>query len=166
MGSRLREQKTFEAIASPTQVLRVRMKTTGLLLFAFVAVLLAGCSSPVATRKVVSLDGFQHIFVERRLNDNNHLDDYLVAELKRLGRDATSGPITMLPTEGVDAVLSYDARWEWDFKTYLIECNVVLRKAYTDKKLAEGRYYRPSIRSSDIGSVVHDLLGSLFAPGK
>ena len=42
--------------------------------------LLAGCSS-VGTRKVMPLDRFQRIFVERRLNDNQGLDAIFVAEL-------------------------------------------------------------------------------------
>jgi hypothetical protein len=124
--------------------------------------LLAGCSS-VSARKVVSLDRFQHIFVEERLNDNNHISDLLVAELRRLGRDASSGPLTMLP-QNADAVLSYDTRWTWDFHTYLIELNVELRTAHSDKKVADGRYYQPSIKTKSPEAVIHEVLTRMFAP--
>jgi hypothetical protein len=124
--------------------------------------LLAGCSS-VSARKVISLDRFQRIFVEERLNDNNHISDLLVAELRRLGRDASSGPLTMLP-QNADAVLSYDTRWTWDFHTYLIELNVELRTAHSDKKVADGRYYQPSIKTKSPEAVIHEVLARMFAP--
>ncbi|MEI6464408.1 MAG: hypothetical protein WCQ89_06765 [Verrucomicrobiota bacterium] len=125
-----------------------------------VCLVLAGCSS-VSTRKIIPLDRFQRIFVERRLNDNQKLDEIFVAELRRLGREATSGPITMIP-EKVDAVLTYDARWEWDFKTYLIDLNIEVHTYPAHKKLADGRYYQPSIRTKHPTEVIHDLLAPLF----
>src|SRR6476661_1271857 len=99
---------------------------------------LTGCSS-VSARKVIPLDRFQHIFVEQRLNENHHVDELFVAELRRLGRDASAGPRTMMP-ENTDAVLTYDARWEWEFKTYLIELNLELHAVHPPKKLADARY--------------------------
>jgi hypothetical protein len=123
--------------------------------------LLAGCKS-ASTRKVMALDGFQRIFVERRLNDNHRLDEVFVAELRRLGRESSSGPRTMMP-ENADAILTYDARWTWDFKTYLIELNVELHTARTGKKLADGRYYQPSLRTKPPEEVVRGILTPLFA---
>ena len=131
----------------------------------FVPLLLAllvvpGCST-VSTRKVMPLDGFRRIFVERRLNDNHHVDEEFVAALRRLGREASSGPLTMMP-ENTDAVLTYDARWEWEFKNYLIELNLEVHTAHTHKKLADARYYQPSIVPKAPADVIHDLLIQLF----
>jgi hypothetical protein len=119
-----------------------------------------GCSS-VSTRKIVPLDRFQRIFVERRLNDNHHLDAYFVAELRRLGREASSGPLTMMP-ERTDALLTYDARWEWDFKTYLIELNFELHTIYPRKKLADARYHQASIKTKTPPKVIRELLVTLL----
>src|SRR5258708_3477617 len=121
---------------------------------------LSGCSS-VSARKVMPLDRFQHIFVEQRLNENHHVDELFVAELQRLGRDASSGPRTMMP-ENTDAVLTYDTRWEWEFKTYLIELNLELYAVHPHKKLADARYYQPSVVTKPPTEVVHDLLVQLF----
>lgn len=137
------------------------MKPFALALFLTSTLLVAGCST-VNTRKVMPLDRFQRIFVERRLNDNQGLDAVFVAELRRLGREASSGPRTMMP-EKTDAVLTYDARWEWDFKTYLIDLNIELHTVPAGKKLADGRYYQPSIRTKHPSEVIHDLLTPLFA---
>lgn len=136
------------------------MKPLALGLLLLGSLLLAGCSS-VSTRKVMPLDRFQRIFVERRLNDNQGLDAVFVAELRRLGREASSGPRTMMP-EKTDAVLTYDARWEWDFKTYLIDLNLEVHAVPSGKKLADGRYYQPSIRTKHPADVIRDLVTPLF----
>lgn len=108
------------------------------------------------------LDRFERIFVERRLNENNHLDELFVAGLRRLGREASSGPMTMMP-EKTDAVLTYDARWQWDFRTYLIELNFELHTVHPRKKIADARYHQPSIRTKRPEAIVHELLEKLFS---
>jgi opacity protein-like surface antigen len=136
------------------------MKAIFTLVAAAAAILLAGCST-ASVRKPVRLDSYQHIFVEQRLNENQHLDEMMVDELKALGRDASSGPLTMMP-DNADAVLSYDARWNWDFKTYLLELNLSLRAAHSNKKLADARYYQPSLRTKAAPAIVHELIVSMF----
>jgi len=125
------------------------------------AALLDGCSS-MSTRKVVDLSAFKHVYVVRGLTDDHHVDELFVHELQTLGHESSSGPLTMLP-ENADAILLYQDRWEWDFKSYLIELDVELRTARTDKKLADGRYYQPSPKTRSPAAVVHDLLAPLFA---
>lgn len=122
---------------------------------------LTGCSS-VSTRKVMPLDGFRRIYVEQRLNDNHQLAELLAAELRRLGCEASSGPLTMMP-ETTEAVLTYDDRWTWDFRSYLIEFNLELHTARSNKKLADARYYQPSIKTRSPAEVIHELLPPLFA---
>jgi hypothetical protein len=122
--------------------------------------LLTGCSS-VSARKVMALDSFQHVFVEERLNDNQRLHDLFVAELRRIGRQASSGPRTMMP-ENADAILTYDARWQWDFKTYLIELNVELHAVRGRKKLADARYHQPSPRPKAPAGVVREIVARMF----
>ena len=128
------------------------------------AILLAtcgGCTTSASARKVIALDRFQRIYVETRLNENHHLDQVFVAELRRLGREASSGPLTMMP-EKTDAVLTYDARWEWDFKNYLIELTFELHTIHPRKKIADARYHQPTIRTKPPEDVVRDLFGRLF----
>lgn len=124
------------------------------------ALLLGGCSA-VSSRQVVALDQFQRFYVERRLNENNHLDELIAAELQRQGRIAASGPRTMMP-ENTDVVVTYDARWTWDFKTYLIELNLELHTVFPSKKLADARYYQPSLRPKSPADAVRELISRLF----
>lgn len=141
-----------------------RLETVRLFILIFGLLLsgtLAGCSS-VSARKIIPLDRFQRIFVERRANENHRLDELFVAELRKLGREASSGPLTMMP-ENTDALLTYDARWEWDFKNYLIELNLELHTAHSRKKLADGRYHQPSIVPLPPAEAIRRILVPLFA---
>jgi hypothetical protein len=124
------------------------------------AALLAGCTT-ASTRKVMDLAPFKHIYVVHRLADDRHIDELFVAELKRLGHEASCGPLTLLP-DHADAILTYTDRWEWDFKSYLIELSLEIRTARTEKKLADGHYYAPSPKSRPPAEIVRELLGPLF----
>jgi hypothetical protein len=124
--------------------------------------LLTGCTTTVSARKVVPLDSFKRIYVERRLNENYHLDEIFAAELQRLGYEASSGPLTMMP-EKTDAILTYDARWQWDFKTYLIELNLELHTSHSHKKLADANYHQPTIKPRPPEEVVREMLHRLYA---
>ncbi len=126
--------------------------------------LVSGCASG-STRQVVSLDAFRHIYVEQRQSDNNRVDQMIVAELQRLGRTASSGPMTMMP-DNTDAIVTYNDRWEWDFKTYLIELTIEVHTAKTRKKLADGRYHQPTLKTKPAAAVVSELLVPLFGSGK
>ena len=134
--------------------------STATFLLLLAALLLAGCSS-ISTRKVIDLAPFKHIYVVHRLTDDHHLDELFVRELQSRGHDASSGPITMLP-DNADAILTYEDRWAWDFKSYLIELDIDLRTARTDKKLADGRYNQPTIKTKPPAEVIHELLVSLM----
>ncbi len=130
-------------------------------LLAFAA-LLAGCATSISARKVMPLDEFKRIFVVAPPNENHHLDELMAAELRRLGKDASSGPQTMMP-ENTDAVLTYTDVWTGDFHRALLELNVELFTTRGHKKLADGRYYQPSITTKSPDEVVRDLLPRVFA---
>lgn len=125
------------------------------------ALSLVGCAS-VETRKIIDLTPFKHVFVEHLLTDDKRVDETIVTELNHLGYVASSGPLTMMPDDA-DAVLSYEDRWEWDFRSYMIEFNVTVRTARTKKKLADGHYYQPTPNSKSPAEVVSKVLTPLFA---
>lgn len=133
-----------------------------LILLSLLASLTAGCSTSSSARKVMPLDRFQRFYVEKRLNDNHRLDELFVAELKRLGREASSGPLTMMP-EKIDVLLTYDARWEWDFQNYMIDLSFELHNVHPRKKLADANYRQPTIRPKEPAEVIREQLGKLFA---
>jgi len=135
------------------------MKTLVLLLAA--CALLAGCSSE-STHQVADYSSVHRIFVEHQLTDNHRIDELIAAELKTLGYDATSGWPTMMPEVGVDAVITYQDRWAWDFKSYLIELHLEMHANFTNKPLATGSYHQASAYTKSPAEVVHEIVAPLF----
>ena len=121
---------------------------------------LAGCSS-LSTHQETDLGAIRHIYVEHRLTDNHHIDELIVGELKARGYDASSGPLTMLP-DGVEAIITYEDRWTWDFKSYLIDLNLEMRANFTSKPLANGHYHQASAMTKPPADVVHAIIEPLF----
>ena len=122
--------------------------------------LLAGCSS-LDTHQAADYSHYRRIYVEHRLTDNHRIDELITAELKSRGYDASSGPLTMMP-DNTEAILTYADRWQWDFKSYLIDLDVELRANFTDKPLAHGHYHQASAATKSPESVVRTILEPLF----
>lgn len=135
------------------------MKLLPLLLL---AALVAGCSSTrTITAPRADLSGMKRIYVERQLADDHHLNDMIVAELKRLGREASTGPLTMMP-EHVDAIVTYSDDWAWDFHSYLSALNIQVRNTRNDQIIASGisRHASPFPKSAE--QMVHEIFSALF----
>ncbi len=138
----------------------------GILLFVLglFGLAVAGCQSVTTNRNpAVDLNRYQHFFVERPVAENNHLDELIAEELRRLGRDATSGPPTMKP-DNTDAIVTYNGRWTEDFKKYMIDLHIDVKDARTDKPLTTGRYYQPSLFTKAPAEMIHEVLAPLFGP--
>jgi hypothetical protein len=126
------------------------------------ALLLTACST-VATHKNPKgdLSKYQHFYVEARLGDDHGLDEIIVRELHGMGYQASSGPLTMKPND-VDALIFYQDRWEWDFKTYLIEFNLTVRDARKDLVLATGSSGHRSMLPKTPADMIHEVLVPIF----
>jgi hypothetical protein len=125
--------------------------------------LLTGCSSVQTHRNPgVDLARYQRFYVEHRLTDDRHLDEMIVARLHELGREASFGPLTMMP-EDTQVVVTYEDAWAWDFKNYLIELNIQFRSARKDRGLAYGGYRQPSMITKSPEEVVSLILTPLFS---
>ena len=134
------------------------------LLFALLA-FLAGCSTvDTLTAPKADLAHYHRVFVETRLNDNNGIDQRIANELNRLGYTASSGHLTEMPPDS-ELVVTYDARWEWDFRQYLIELRVTVRPAGNFTTLASGRYFHPGLTARTPDAMVQELLAPIF-PGR
>jgi hypothetical protein len=127
------------------------------------AVLLGGCAQ-LSTRALPKSDvgSYKHVFVEQRLADNYGVADAMAKELRDMGYDASSGALTMKPADA-ELIVSYDDMWAWDFNTYMVEFDVQVRAAHTDKILAVGHYYRPSmVFGHPPAAMIRELLAKLF----
>ncbi len=140
----------------------LRVGTKAILALAGAAVL-AGCSHLV-TRALPKADigHYKHVFVEHRLADSYGIADEMARQLREMGFDASAGALTMMPSDA-EIVVSYEDMWTWDFNTYMIEIDVQVRNARTDKIMAVGHYYRPSmVFGHPPEAMIHELLAKLF----
>jgi hypothetical protein len=123
---------------------------------------LGACSSLETHRNPqADLSHLKRFYVERRLSDDHHVDEAIVDGLKALGFEASSGPLTMMP-DGVDALVSYEDVWAWDFKTYLIQLNIGFENPNSGRPLAAGTYRQPSVITKEPSQVVRQILRPLF----
>ena len=133
-------------------------------LLAFAAAsILAGCTQ-LSTRSLPNseIGHYKRIFVEQRLVDNYGVAEAMARELRAMGYDASAGALTMMPSNA-ELIVSYDDMWTWDFNTYMIEFDVQVRSARTDKILAMGHYYRPTmVFGHPPAAMIRELLAKLF----
>jgi hypothetical protein len=127
------------------------------------AVLLLGACTHLNTQVDPSAHITQrsHIFVEHRLADGRGIDQVIVAELQRLGYDASAGPLTMMP-DNTDAIIAYEDTWTFDFTTYLLELDVAVRDPHTGKQIALNHYTHPSIFGTDPTRIVAKVIDPIF----
>lgn len=126
-----------------------------LLILAFFS---AGCASKTAhLNPSLKLSQYKRIYVEKRLNDNNATDALIAAELRRRGFDASYGHLTMMPRD-TEVIITYDARWTWDFRSYLIELNITANTAHSNKPIATGSYRQPGIVPKEPAEMIAVLI--------
>jgi len=144
------------AIRMPGKPTRALIALAGLLL-------LAGCSQ-ITTRSLPNskIGNQKHIFVERRLADNFGVAEEIARQLRAMGYDASFGALTMMPP-GTELVVSYDDMWTWDFSTYMIEIDLQVRSARSDKIIAVGHFFAPHVVLGHAPpEMIHQLLANLF----
>jgi hypothetical protein len=126
------------------------------------ALLAGGCAHPHAQLdRSAHVNRLHHIFVEHRLADGRGVDQLVVAELQRLGYDASSGPMTMMP-DNAEAIVAYEDVWTFDFTTYLLELDLAVRDPHSGRQIAVDRYSQPSIFGSDPVKIVNRVVDPIF----
>jgi len=134
-------------------------------LVALLPLFLTACATKTTRQNPeLSLAQFHHVFVETRLNDNHAIDAAIAAELRRRGFAASHGHLTMMP-EDAEVLITYDARWTWDFRSYLIELHLTASTAKTKKTIAAAHYRQPGILPKPPEQLISRLLDSILTKG-
>ncbi len=133
------------------------------ILAATVLLLAFSSCSEVNTRTApkADLSRFNRIYVEHRLNDGRGIDQTIVRELRHLGYDASSGSPTLMP-RNTELVVRYQDEWTFDFTTYMISIDLSVHDALSDKLMATGSNYHPSITGNSAEKMVAQVLRKLF----
>lgn len=127
-----------------------------------VVALFTSCTSVhTSVNPAVDLNRFKHFYVVHRLSDDRHIDALIVAELKASGREASAGPLTMMP-DNAEVIVNYLDDWEWDFKTYLLQLNVQLYDVRRDRPIAFGNYRQPTPITKSPPEVIHEIFSRVL----
>lgn len=126
------------------------------------SLVLSGCSSVhTQTNPRADLAQFKRFYVEHRLTDDHHIDEMIVAELRSYGLVVETGPLTMMPRD-TDALVTYVDTWAWDFKSYLLQLDILIVDARKNRGLATGTYRQPTMLTKSPRDVVHHILAPIF----
>ena len=100
------------------------------------ALALGGCASyDTQMERGRNLSKVQRFFVVRNLNDNHGVDRQIAEVLKARGREAESGPLTMMPDK-TQTVITFQDHWTWDFGEHLVFFQLSARDAHADQSFA------------------------------
>jgi len=137
-----------------------------LLILLAVLSLATGCASFASWKDPAArLQHRKHFYVESELSDGHDLHVTIANQLKVMGYNATSGYLTMLPPDA-DAIVSFQSRWTWDFKTYLIELDIQIRDPKNGKILATVFYHRPGIGGMSTEDLIERVLTEILGVKK
>jgi len=97
---------------------------------------LAGCASyNTQLDHGRNLSSIKRFFVVSNLNDNHALDQQIVSVLKDRGREAASGPLTMMPDDS-QVVVTFQDHWSWDFGDHLVYLQISVRDTKSEQSFA------------------------------
>jgi len=124
---------------------------------------LTGCTS-VTSQSTPTFDRskVKNVWVERRLADNNNVRDRLVRALEKRGFQAEAGPLTLMPEQGIDVVLGYEDRWDWNFGNYMVQLRVELRHPRTSELFARAFLERTTFFGKSTDEMVNRVVTELF----
>jgi hypothetical protein len=83
-------------------------------------------------------------FVERHPQDGRDLASIIAGALRSRGVDAYSGTPEQRP-EGVDILVTYQDRWMWDMRMYLLDLRIDVQDANSHALIAFGQSYQDSL---------------------
>lgn len=132
----------------------------------FVMVLTSGCrrTIPVLSSEVragPNLTRIETIYMVKHAGDRD-IHRKIASGLEARGKRPVLGAEGDVPAE-MDALLTYEDRWAWDFKSYLILLKVDLRDPRTNVLLATASSNRLMLDGSSPDQMVAEVLEAIFA---
>lgn len=138
------------------------IKTILNILFAFIiAKLLIGCANRATATlsQDVDLSKIKSIYVTKFPPDNRYINLLIADNLREKGYVVSTGEGKI---EGVDAIITYRDKWQWDITMYMIELTITVRDPKTDFPLATGNSYHTSLTRKSPEAMVGEVLTNIF----
>jgi hypothetical protein len=108
----------------------------------------------------VDITQLKSIHVLRSEPDDRGVYITIAEQLRKLGYEVSTGPAETMPTYA-DAVLGYQAQWQWDMTMYLLDLRVTLRNPRTDALLGSASSYHTSLTRKSTEEMVSEVLANL-----
>jgi hypothetical protein len=134
-------------LAKPGQLEITSVPSWSLLLAALIAFSFGCATAPLGgSMPGVDLRRFQPIHVVHQPKDGRGIDRVLAAALRQHGFEATYGAASDRPA-GTRAVLTYEDRWQFDMRMYLISLRIEVRSVDTGVLLATAQSFQGSMEA-------------------
>jgi hypothetical protein len=140
--------------------LRIRM---GLWCAAVLVMALQGCATNRESASIApdaDITKLRTIYVLRSEQDERGVYITIAEQLRKLGYTVSTGPETKAPA-GTDALLSYQAQWQWDMTMYLLDLRITLRNPATGALLGSASSYHTSMTRKSTEEMVAEVLSNL-----
>ena len=140
--------------------LRIRM---GLWCAAVLVMAVQGCATNRESASVApdtDITKLKTIYVLRSEQDDRGVYITIAEQLRKLGYAVSTGPETNAPAN-TDAVLSYQAQWQWDMTMYLLDLRMTLRNPATGALLGSASSYHTSMTRKSTEEMVAEVLSNL-----
>ncbi len=125
---------------------------------------LYGCAINRASASVspdVEISQLMKFFVVRFGPDDRFINKLITNQLINMGYEATTGPEDKAPNY-VDAVVTYQDKWQWDISMYMLELDITFRNPKTNVLLAVGNSYHTSLTRKSPEEMVKEVLNNIF----
>jgi len=125
---------------------------------------LQGCATSRESASVspdIDLSRLKTFHVVRFAPDGRGIDRVIAAELRKLGFQASTGADDAAPKK-VDAIVTYQDKWQWDLTMYMIELSVFVREPGTDDLLAVGKSFHTSLNRKTPEEMAAEVLANIF----
>jgi hypothetical protein len=143
------------------------MKKLFLSLGILACLFVSGCATQQLSATATAgadLKSLKKVFVVHQPKDERGVDKLIAERLTVLGKQCTFGERSAAPADA-DAIVTYQDKWMWDMKMYLLELNVQVRSPKSDIALVSGHSFRTSLVRKSAPEMVEEVLTEMFKKG-
>jgi hypothetical protein len=136
----------------------------GFLLCVLTLAALQGCAINRESASVspdVDLSHLKKFYVAKFAPDGRGINILISDELTRLGFESSTGLDIDAPKD-VDAIVTYEDKWQWDITMYMIGLKIYMREPGSNRLLAVGNSFHTSLTRKSPKEMVAEVLSNTF----
>lgn len=129
---------------------------------------LQGCASnreSASASPDVDLSHLKRFYVVKFAPDQRGVNVLIANDLAKRGFEVSTGLDIDAPKD-VDAIVTYEDKWQWDITMYMIGLKVFMREPRDNRLLAVGHSYHTSLTRKSPQEMVAEVLSNIFKANK